>query len=217
MIENGWNEVNRVNMRNKNKISCLFYEAVTPLLLTSLLFLAGCSNGLPPENSMIATPERLARQPMQTRIFETTDNANLIRSIMNVIQDQHYTLRETNGKVGTLYADQTYDIGKPISFFGIPLTHIHQKPGDAGFNFQFGPFSMGGRNGVYLAKKISSISVVCLPIQQGKAYEVHVSIEIRTFFNTGQVGQVWLVTDPKIYQNFFDALSKASYLQGKTL
>lgn len=204
-----------VNMDKKNLISyCL------DSLVVILIFLSACSTSdTPPQNSMRLTSDRVARFSMQSRDFDITDRSELMRAVMNVVQDQHYVIREVNAGVGTLYADQTYDIGQPLSFFGIPITHFHQKPWAGGnLAIQLGPFELaGGQNSLYVVKKNSSVSVVLLPLENNKkGFQIHVSIEMRDFYNDGHVGEIWLVRDPKIYQNFFDALSKAIYLQAQS-
>lgn len=190
------------------------YFSYSGLLI--FFFLSACSNNqIPPKDSMRLTTERLAHQAMQSRNFDVTDPSILLRSIMNIVQDQHYTIREVNAKFGTVYADQTYDIGKPLSFFGIPLAHFHQKTwANSNLNIQFGPLGFGGgQNNIYLAKKNSSLSAVIMPLQDQKGYEVRISIEVRNFYNNGQVGEIWLIKDPKVYQRFFASLSQALYLQ----
>lgn len=166
---------------------------------------------------MRLTTERLKRFSIQNRDFHLSDSSELMRAVMNVVQDQHYIIREVNNEFGILYADQTYDVGQPFSFFGIPITHFHKKPWTGGnLAIQFGPFDfVGEQNSLYIAKKNSSISVIFIPLTHQQGYQVHVSIEMRDFFNDGHVGEIWLVKDPKIYQKFFESLSKALYLQAQ--
>lgn len=198
-------------MTGKKKSKLLFFSY--GLLLLSL---NACSNTQnPPQNSMRLTADRVARQAIQTRDYDGIDQAGIIRAVMNIIQDQHYTIREVNADIGTVYADQTYDMGRPISFFGIPLAHFHQKPWEApALNIEMGPLAFGGmENNIYLAKKNSSISVVVTPSHDQQSYRVRASIEVRTFYNNGQIGDIWLIKDPNVYQKFFASLSQAIYLQ----
>lgn len=212
--------ISKVKMDYANMGKKKFILYFLNLCCVILIFLSGCSaSETPSQDSMRLTPDRMARFPMQSRNFDRSDRSELMRAVMSVVQDQHYVIREVNADSGTLYADQTYDVGQPLSFFGFPITHFHQKPWAGGnLAIQLGPFDLaGGQNSLYIAKTNSSVSVVIMPLDKHeKGFLVHVSVEMRDFYNDGRVGDIWLVKDPKFYQNFFDALSKAIYLQDQS-
>lgn len=181
----------------------------------SVFLLIGCgASSVPDLNSVTMTPERLARQGMQSRFFEVEQSEALMRAAMNVIQDQHYTIREVNAEAGIIFADQTNELNAPFRLFGMPVTGYNQG-NMPGFGLSFGPsLDFGGGADIpYVQRHVGSISVVIYPVTDKKGYEMHVSVEIRSFLNTGMLNRVWLVKDPKLYQSFFEDISKSLYLE----
>lgn len=181
-----------------------------------LFLLSGCGlSSTPKLDTVTMTPERLARQSMQTRFFEVDQLDTLIRAAMNVIQDQHYTIRETNAQAGMIFADQTNELGAPVRLFGFPIAGGGIGSSSPGFGVSFGPFlSFGDSPDIpYVQRQIGSISVVIYPVVDKKGYEMHVSVELRSFLNTGMLNEVWLIKDATIYQKFFESVSKALYLE----
>lgn len=189
-----------------------WYLAISFFLIFLLI---GCaSSSVPNLESVTMTPERIARQKIQTRFFEVEQPDRLIRAAMNVIQDQHYTIRESNIQAGMVFADQTNELNAPFRLFGMPVTGYNQG-NMPGFGLSFGP-SLDFGNGSdipYVQRHLGSISVVIYPVMDKKGYEMHVSVELRSFLNTGMLNRVWLVKDPALYQKFFEAVSKALYLE----
>lgn len=180
-----------------------------------IFLLIGCgASSVPDMDSVTMTPERLARQEIQTRFFEINQPDRLMHAAMNVIQDQHYTIREANVQAGIIFADQTNELNAPFRLFGMPVTGYNQG-NMPGFGLSFGPsLDFGNSPDIpYVQRHIGSISVVVYPIAYKKGYEMHVSVELRSFLNTGMLNRVWLVKDPTLYQKFFDAVSKALYLE----
>lgn len=180
-----------------------------------VFLLMGCgASSVPDLDSVTMTSERLARQNMQSRFFEGDQPDRLIRAAMNVIQDQHYTIREANAEAGMIFADQTNELNAPFRLFGFPVTGYNQG-NMPGFGLSMGPsFAFGdGSDLPYVQRHVGSISVVIYPVADKKGYEMRVSVALQSFLNTGMLNRVWLVKDPKIYQTFFNSVSKALYLE----
>jgi hypothetical protein len=164
-------------------------------LLAGVLLLTGCAV-VTLDADLNLTPEMFALRQMQTRRFDTTDEQKILRTCAALLQDTGFTIDETETKLGILIAS---------------------KERDATDAAQWAVFIVGAFFGVTLPPdkdQIMKAFVTTRPVgTEGKQVAVRVAFE-RTVFDTEQrLKKIEALNDPKMYQSFFEKLSKALFLE----
>jgi hypothetical protein len=164
-------------------------------LLAGVLLLTGCA-AVTLDADLNLTPEMFAQRQMQTRRFDTTDEQKILRTCAALLQDTGFTIDETETKLGILIAS---------------------KERDATDAAQWAVFIVGAVFGVSIPPdkdQIMKAFVTTRPVgTEGKQVAVRVAFE-RTVFDTEQrLKKIEALNDPKMYQSFFEKLSKALFLE----
>lgn len=165
------------------------------VVLAVLLLMTGCA-AVTLDADLNLTPEMYAQRQMQTRRFDTTDEQKILRTCSALLQDTGFTIDESETKLGILIAS---------------------KERDATDAAQWAVFIVGAFFGVTLPPdkdQIMKAFVTTRPVgTEGKQVAVRVVFE-RTVFDTEQrLKKIEALNDPKIYQSFFEKLSKALFLE----
>lgn len=187
--------------------------AAGSLVLASLV--AGCVTHTQPEELFQLKPESAANRAMQTRLFETTNDAELLSASAAVLQDLGFQLEESVREVGFLRATKersAREYGQDISRFlvfllTVPLVFLQQPP-------ILLP--------VDLHQKIAAV-LVARPINtEATRQEVRVVFYRVVWRGEGLAGRqsippgeqrMEMLRDPVMYQTFFAKLSKAVFLE----
>jgi hypothetical protein len=187
-----------------------WFVASTCLLLSSQL--AGCVTPTQPTELFQLTPESARNRAMQTRLFETRDEKELLSASAAVLQDLGFQVEESVQDVGFLRAtkersarEYSQDIGR---FFAFLLS--------------FGHFIMP----VDLHQKIAA-TLIARPINpEATRQEVRIMFYRVVWKGDGQADRQYIppgqqkmemLRDPVMYQQFFAKLSKAVFLEPFTL
>jgi hypothetical protein len=169
-------------------------------LLPGLLLLAGCA-AVTLEADLNLTPEMLAQRQLQTRRFETTDEQKILKTCAALLQDTGFSIDESDAKLGILTASKKRDATDAMQWavyltvsvlLGVPI-----PPDD---------------------NQIMKAFVSTRPVgTTGKQVAVRVVFE-RVVYNTDRrISKIEALNDPKIYQSFFEKLSKALFLEAHEL
>ena len=159
-------------------------------------FLAGCEPGIPKE-ALELSPESLKDRQLQTRHFETRDEAKLLSASTLLLQDLGFTLDESETKLGVIVGSKTrsaVNAGQVV--FAIIIAGLG-----------------GGAMPIDKAQKMRA-SLVTRPVgDSGDSTAVRITFQ-RIVWNThGQVTTAERMNDPKVYQEFFSKLSKSVFLE----
>src|ERR1041384_4081139 len=78
------------------------------LICAAALALAGCGSG-----TKVAPPQKTALEirEMQTRSFATTDQKMVMKSLLNVLQDEGFMVKNANTELGLLTAEKDVQEG----------------------------------------------------------------------------------------------------------
>jgi len=165
------------------------------LLLFSPIFLIACHHHIPPE-ALSLDSESLKLRQLQTRVFETDDEAKILAACSSLLQDLGFNIDESETELGVLVGSKDRSalraeqiIGSIIvaAFTGVPI-----------------PWEKN--------QKIRA-SVITRPVGDKKSIAVRVTFQ-RIVWNTeGKITRMEGLTEPKIYQEFFNKLSKALFLE----
>ena len=191
--------------------------AGTWLVLSSQL--AGCVTRAHPEAFFQLTAESPGNKAMQTRLFETKDEAELLSASAAVLQDLGFQVEESVQDVGFLGATKersAREYGQAISRF---LIWIFSTPLILGRQL---PIMIS----VDLHQKIAA-TLVARPINpEGTRREVRIIFYRVVWKGDGQADRHYIppgqqkmemLRDPAMYQQFFAKLSKAVFLEAFAL
>jgi hypothetical protein len=182
--------------------------------------LAGCATPTHPSELFQLTPESAANKAMQTRMFEGSDETELLSASAAALQDLGFQVLESARDVGFLRAAKersARQYGQEIARGLVFLASIAA--------------SLGGANAVTwmpvdLQQQIDA-SLVTRPLDAaGTRHEVRILFYRVVWKGDGQEGNAYIppgeqrmemIRDPEIYQQFFARLSKAVFLEAQKI
>lgn len=173
--------------------------------LAALLVLCGCAQQIPKE-ALQLSPESLASRQLQTRRFETSDEKALLSAGAAVLQDLGFTIEASATEIGVIVASKDLSaveggqvaasiiIGLITAALGAPVI----IPWDERQNVR--------------------TSFVTKRVGEGDGHTLARVTFQRIVWNTKKVvSKTEPLNDPKLYQEFFEKLSKAVFLDAHEL
>lgn len=168
-------------------------------LVVIFLITTGCQTI--PKDALTLSPESLAERQMQTRKYETKDEAKILAACAGLLQDMGFNIDESETNLGLITASKQRSAENAGQIVAAVIVAALG----------------GGAMPVDKEQKMRA-SVVTRPIgDQEKYIAVRVTFQ-RIVWNTqGQVTKSESIIDPAVYQEFFDKLSKAIFLEGQEI
>ncbi|MEI8349890.1 MAG: hypothetical protein WCI77_07030 [Candidatus Omnitrophota bacterium] len=174
-----------------------------PRLLKSLFFMfvclgiSGCVTV--PTGFLKPNKDYLEKRQLQIRQYDTTDQEKIITSVAGVLQDLGFTLDASETQVGFIAASKKADATNLGQVFFVAL--------------------LGGANAVGSCDKsqIIKASVITKPGLDGKKTVVRVTFQRVVWNMRGEISRVETLKEPVLYQNFYDSLSKAIFLEAQQI
>lgn len=162
-------------------------------------FLVACTQGVPKE-ALQLSPDLLERRQIQTRVFETGDETELLSASASLLQDLGFNLDESEVDLGVLVASKERD-----------ATESGQVAAS---------IIMGALLGVHMPwdeeQKVRA-AVITRRLEDRNGFAVRLTMQ-RIVWNTqGQVSRTEPLDEPEMYQEFFSKLSKAVFLEAQEL
>lgn len=165
-------------------------------LAVLLVLLAGCASGPPPEAFRMSTTALEDRQ-MQSRRFDTLDETGILAASVGVLQDLGYALDISNADLGVLTASKQLDASNAGQMAAMILIAALG----------------GGATAIDDDQKVR-VCLVIYPSQESKGSTVVRVTMNRFIWNThGQITKAETLSEPELYQAFFEKLSKATFLE----
>ncbi len=162
------------------------------------LMVAGCEASIPKE-ALQLTPDSLARRQVQTRVFETTNEAELLAASAHLLQDLGFNLDESEVELGVVVASKDRDAteaGQVAASLLLAMLGVAMPWDDE--------------------QKIRA-SIITRELKERNGYAVRLTMQ-RIVWNTqNQISKTEPLDDPKMYQEFFAKLSKAVFLEAQEL
>ena len=159
------------------------------------LILGGCVT-IPP-GALMLTPESLQQRQMQTRRFETNNEAQILSACAALLQDLGFSIQESETDLGVLLGTKNrsaVDAGQQVAAIAVAL--------------------LGGGVMATDKEQLMRASVVTRPIGESQnSIAVRVTFQ-RVVWNTNnQITKQELIHDESIYVEFFQKLSKSVFLE----
>ncbi len=155
-----------------------------------LLLLPGCSS-----NPQTPPKTQLEIREFQTRTYDTKDTKMVMKSMLNVLQDDGYIVKNANVELGLITATKEVDVeDKTNSFFASLFSGS-----DARWNKD---------NIIESSANISD---------HGNQTRVRINFQFKMLNNRGEVVEVKQIEDAKYYQEFFSKVDKGIFIQKEKL
>lgn len=143
----------------------------------------------------IITPmTQLEKRQFQTRTYESTDKALVMKAMLNVLQDEGFIVYNANPLLGFIYGVKDFDASDPnidiTKEFGISKSRLNL-------------------NGI----KVATIETTANVTEYGKSMRVRVNFKRKLLNVYGNAQFVDDVNDVNYYQEFFSKVDKAIFLQ----
>lgn len=156
----------------------------------------GCEATIPKE-ALQLSPESLEKRQLQTRRFDTWDEAKILSACAQVLQDLGFNLDESESKLGVVVASKDRDAREAGQIAAAVVIAI----------------LLGAPMPVDSTQKIRA-SLVTKPVGENEeSMAVRVTFQRIVWNNQNQVSKLETLDDPKLYQEFFERLSKAVFLE----
>jgi hypothetical protein len=134
---------------------------------------------------------QLEIREIQSREFDTNDTKLVMKSMMNVLQDDGYIIKNAVCELGLLNAEKSIDVEDT---FAATCMVILVSP-----------------NARWSKQQILEASANVS--EYGSKTRIRMNFQTKTIDNFGCPKNVETVRNPKIYQDFFDKVSKGLFLQ----
>ncbi|MGD0021798.1 MAG: hypothetical protein ABSC54_05790 [Smithellaceae bacterium] len=170
-----------------------------PLFLIGTLIMIGCRTT--PKDALTLSPESLAQRQMQTRKYETKDEAKILAACAGLLQDTGFNIDESETKLGVITSSKmrsAVSAGQQVAAVLVAILARSYMPTDK--------------------QQKMRACITTRPVgESGEYIAVRVTFQ-RIVWNTrGQVTQSESLNDPQIYQEFFDKLSKSIFLEAQAI
>jgi len=165
------------------------------LFLISVFSITGCQT-IPKDALTLSLEAKvLAQRQIQTRKYQTPDEAKILAACAGLLQDMGFNIDESETKLGLISSSKLRSANNTGQIIVDLLTGVP-------------------------AERIQKMRacIVTRPVgENGEYVAVRVTFQRIVWDIEGNVTRYESLTDPKIYQEFFDKLSKAVFLESQEL
>jgi len=174
---------------------------------------------------MELSPESLKLRQLQTRRIEGIEENALLAASAGVLQDLGFNIDESETRLGVIVASKdrsALDLGDAAE--DLLVDSLVEAALDAMFSALFGDHfddddDEDGEDIVYDVTQKIRISVVTRPAldssgqRRQDAQVIRITIQRLVWDSEGELSHTESIEDPKVYQKFFDRLSKSIFLE----
>lgn len=167
------------------------------LAILLMLALGGCETI--PKDALKLTPESLEKRSLQTRKYEGITEPDILAASAGVIQDLGFIIDESETALGVIVGSKernAVEAGQVAAAVVVAL--------------------LGGGSMPIDKKQKLRVSLVVRPMPEsdGSRHFVRVTFQRMVWNTENQISRIEGLDKPEIYQEFFDRLSKAIFLEG---
>jgi hypothetical protein len=174
--------------------------------VVALGFMAvGCATV--PANFLKPSEGYLEKRQLQIRQYDTTNETQFITAVAGVLQDLGFTLDDSETSLGFISASKKADATSGTQM------------ASAVFLDMLGAFGGSYANNTARCDKTQVVkaSVIVRPSLEGKKVVVRITLQRLVWNMSNQLSRVETVSEPEIYQKFYDGLSKAIFLEAQKI
>jgi len=181
-------------------LSLLWRESATIFVV---LLLAGCAPTMP--KSALRLPEStLELRSIQTRSFEAESEAAILAATVAAMQDMEYNIDTVQIDLGVITASKTTDASSNSAVVGYTMLELLCAVGG----------TYCDTSGKIPDKFTTTITMVVLPsLARRGEFTARITLHYVTINTLGQVIQRESIVEAEIYQQVFERLSNAIFIQ----
>lgn len=161
------------------------------LTLSLFVVLCGCSI----HQSADVPFTQLQVREIQSREFDTSDTKLVMKSMMNVLQDEGFIVKNAVAELGLLSAEKNIDVENT----GTKILLC----------------ALQGSNARWSKQEILEASANVS--EYGSKTRVRMNFQTKTMDNYGCPKDIKSINDPKFYQDFFNKVSKGIFIQEQNI
>jgi hypothetical protein len=176
-------------------------------ICAAALLLGGCASSTTAPKPKTA----LEIREMQTRSFETTDQKMVMKSLLNVLQDEGFIVKTANVELGLLTAEKDVEVSGSAASSGSGV--------NTGTAIALGVVELALRLTVARDAPASTPSTPSSSniSEYGTQTRVRINFQVKVIDNKGAVMSVEQVEDPRFYQEFFAKVDKGLFITQEKL
>jgi uncharacterized lipoprotein len=163
--------------------------------LTIVVLFSGCVSQ---QNLYTLDKDYLERRSIETRVFDTQNEKDLLTASAQVLQDLGYSIKESDVNLGMITAEKNSDVTSKAGKIALKTISILSMAAD-------------GSETTYEDVQKFYVNIVTTPTKE-KTIKVRVLFTRKSWDNKGNLFKVEKITDTKTYQQFFDKLSQSVFL-----
>jgi len=160
-----------------------------------------------PKGFLKLSETSLEKRQLQMRQYDTTNEEQILTAIAGVLQDLGFTLDSSETKLGFVAASKKADATNGGQVAGAAVLDILAALSGSYSN----AMANCDRSQVVKASIITRLGL------DGKKITVRVTFQRIVWNMDNQISKVESINDPKIYQKFYDGLSKAIFLEAQKI
>ncbi len=168
----------------------------TTIAVLLCAFLSACASKIP-EDALKLTQDSLERRQLQSRVYDTKDEAAILAASAAVLQDLGFNLDESETRLGVIVSSK--------------------RRGAMEAGQIAGAIVMGALFGVRMSvdkeQKIRASLVTRPSGKRGKRMTVRITFQRMVWDTEGKISRVEPIDEPNIYQEFVIRLSKSVFLE----
>jgi len=169
------------------------------LSFVGLLLMTGCETI--PKDALTLSNESLQQRQIQTRKYETTDEAKILSACAGLLQDMGFNIDNSETKLGVIVSSKkrsAVNVGQQVTSIALAILVGTDMRTDK--------------------EQLMRCCVITRPTgEKGQYIAVRVTFQRIVWNDKGQISRKEGLTDSKIYQEFFDKLSKSIFLEAQEL
>jgi hypothetical protein len=192
-------------MDNNTKIKPHFFKQVSIIFLC--LGIVGCAPGIP-KGFLKPNEGYLQTRELQMRQYDTTDQEKIITSVAGVLQDLGFTLDASETQVGFVAASKKADAKNKGAIAGAFFLDLLAAMGGNG---------SGSATAQCDKDQVIKAAVITKPTLEGNKIVVRVTFQRIVWNMANQIKRVETLTEPAMYQKFYESLSKAIFLEAQKI
>ena len=186
----------------KNKKLNLF------LVLVLCICLTGCTTTYP-KNFLLPAKDSLQTRQLQMRQYESTNEKEIITACAGVLQDMGFTLDDSEVKLGLVVGSKDRDATNA----GQVAMATVATALSAAASIYSGTYNRSNAfDYIDKTQKIKA-SVVSKLNAEGNRTIVRVTFQRIVWNNVGNISRIETLKDEKLYEGFFEKVSKAIFLE----
>lgn len=159
-------------------------------------------------------PEKavLENRALEMRQYDTKDEDKIVKSVAGLLQDLGFIMDSSETKLGFVAASKKADAKNAGQIAAATAVDALAIAASA-----FGAYCYSNSLSKCDKNQLVKASVIIQPSADGSKMVVRVTFQRMVWNMCDQVSRIETISEPKIYQTFFEGLSKAIFLEAQSI